>query len=155
MPTKVGQALNTLRIIFCFIFILFIDSANHLQHINADGEQEHQHDYGYEANMKAKKFILNRLILERTSKLVITMLKREEELEEVKREHDVSTKGQERLETIMSFKNKIIALKVEVEELRKQEKNIDHLKRQIEQQTEEHYQLMNRHEISKQKQTSL
>lgn len=83
------------------------------------------------------------------------MLKREEELEEVKREHDVSTKGQERLETIMSFKNKIIALKVEVEELRKQEKNIDHLKRQIEQQTEEHYQLMNRHEISKQKQTSL
>lgn len=92
-------------------------------------------------------------ILERTSSLVIAMLKREEELEDAKQEHASSTQDQDRLNTMeTSYKNKITALKVEVEELKKQEKDIENLKKQIAQQTEEYNQLRDRHESLKQKQ---
>ncbi|RCH84749.1 hypothetical protein CU098_004864 [Rhizopus stolonifer] len=93
------------------------------------------------------------IILERTSSLVISMLKREEELEDAKKEHVSSTQDQERLEAMeTTFKNKITALKVEVEDLRKQEKDTENLKKQIAQQTEEYNQLLGRHEALKQKQ---
>lgn len=81
------------------------------------------------------------------------MLKREEELEDAKKEHVSSTQDQERLEAMeTTFKNKITALKVEVEDLRKQEKDTENLKKQIAQQTEEYNQLLGRHEALKQKQ---
>ncbi|KAG1458027.1 hypothetical protein G6F56_006486 [Rhizopus delemar] len=161
----VGQALNTLRIIFGFIFVLFIDAVNRLQRLNENEEENHHHDHGYEASLKASKFYAQRnlyltgftlflsLILERTSSLVISMLKREEELEDAKKEHVSSTQDQERLEAMeTTFKNKITALKVEVEDLRKQEKDTENLKKQIAQQTEEYNQLLGRHEALKQKQ---
>lgn len=92
-------------------------------------------------------------ILERTSSLVIAMLKREEELEDAKQEHASSTQDQDRLNTMeTSYKNKITALKVEVEELRKQEKDMENLKKQIMQQTEEYNRLVDRYEALKQKQ---
>lgn len=81
------------------------------------------------------------------------MLKKEEELEDAIKEHVSSTQDQERLETMeTTFKNKITALNVEVEELKKQEKDIENLKKQIAQQTEEYNQLRDRHESLKQKQ---
>jgi chromosome segregation ATPase len=92
-------------------------------------------------------------ILERTSSLVIAMLKREEELKDAKQEHASSTQDQDRLNTMeISYKNKIIALKVELEELRKQEKDMENLKKQIMQQTEEYNRLIDRHKALKQKQ---
>ncbi|KAG1047079.1 hypothetical protein G6F46_010151 [Rhizopus delemar] len=160
----VDKALNTLRIIFGFIFVLFIDAVNRLQRLNEHEEESH-HDHSYEESLKASKFYAQRnlyltgftlflsLILERTSSLVIAMLKKEEELEDAIKEHVSSTQDQERLETMeTTFKNKITALKVEVEELKKQEKDIENLKKQIAQQTEEYNQLRDRHESLKQKQ---
>ncbi|CEG67336.1 hypothetical protein RMATCC62417_03780 [Rhizopus microsporus] len=154
----VGKALNTLRIIFGFIFVLFIDAVNRLQRIE-EGEDSHKHDYGYEVGLKARKFYAQRnlyltgftlflsLILERTSSLIVQMLKREEELEFAKEEHVSTTQDQERLENMeATYKNKIAALKLEVDELRKQEKDMENLKKQVEQQSEEYSQLINRHE---------
>ncbi|KAG0734853.1 hypothetical protein G6F57_014489 [Rhizopus arrhizus] len=160
----VAKALNTLRIIFGFIFVLFIDAINRLQRITENEEESH-HDHNYEVSIKATKFYAQRnlyltgftlflsLILERTSSLVIAMLKREEELEDAKQEHASSTQDQDRLNTMeTSYKNKITALKVEVEELRKQEKDMENLKKQIMQQTEEYNRLVDRYEALKQKQ---
>ncbi|KAI9276175.1 B-cell receptor-associated protein 31-like-domain-containing protein [Sporodiniella umbellata] len=161
----VAKALSTLRIVFGFIFILFIDAANRLQRLNENDQEGHLHDHGSEASLKATKFYAQRnlyltgftlflsLILERTSSLVISMLKREEELETAREEHVTSTEDQKRLDTMeTSYKNKIGALKAEVQELRNQEKDAENLKKQIAQQTEEYNQLMRRHEALKQKQ---
>lgn len=81
-------------------------------------------------------------ILERTSTLVIDMLKHEEQLEYAKEEHKTSTKNQERLVEIeKSYKDQIAALNKELKELQLESKDIEALKVQVQQQSEEYHQL--------------
>ncbi|CAO3646028.1 unnamed protein product [Cunninghamella blakesleeana] len=143
----VQKALYILKIVFGFIFVLFIDTVNRLQRIGSESEEEHHHDYSYEANLKAKKFYAQRnlyltgftlflsLILERTSTLVIQMLKREEDFENAKKETVDVGKDQDRL-----FKE-IEELTKRNKELEKKQLDFDTLKKQASQQAEEYNRL--------------
>ncbi|KAI9267878.1 B-cell receptor-associated protein 31-like-domain-containing protein [Phascolomyces articulosus] len=153
----VGKALHVLKIIFAFIFILFIDTINRLQRIDsveADGEQRQHYDYSYEANNKAKKFYAQRnlyltgftlflsLILERTSTLVFQVLKREEELENLKKETNSTTEGhQEFIDKEDGYKKEIAALNSELKQLKQQDRDFETLKKQVAQQSVEYNRL--------------
>ncbi|KAL1926085.1 hypothetical protein VTP01DRAFT_6122 [Rhizomucor pusillus] len=150
----VNKALYVLKIIFGFIFVLFIDTINRLQRIDstdAEGEQRQHYDYSYEANLKAKKFYAQRnlyltgftlflsLILERTSTLVFQVLKREEELENLRRETQSTTEGQKKvIETEDDYKKQIAALNAELKQLKQQERDYEILKKQVAQQAAEY-----------------
>ncbi|KAG2217364.1 hypothetical protein INT45_012234 [Circinella minor] len=153
----VGKALHVLKIIFAFIFVLFIDTINRLQRIDSvevDGEQRQHYDYSFEANNKAKKFYAQRnlyltgftlflsLILERTSTLVFQVLKREEELESLKKETNSTTEGhQQFIDKEESYKKEIIALNSELKQLKQQDRDFETLKKQVEQQSIEYNRL--------------
>ncbi|ORZ23984.1 B-cell receptor-associated protein 31-like-domain-containing protein [Absidia repens] len=152
----VAQALYVLKIVFGFIFVLFIDTVNRLQRIDVseEGEQRTAHDYSYEANLKANKFYAQRnlyltgftlflsLILERTSTLVIQMLKREEELENAKQEHVSAGKDQQRLIDIENdYKKQIDTLTKENKALKAEQRDFETLKKQVGQQSAEYNRL--------------
>jgi B-cell receptor-associated protein 31 len=81
-------------------------------------------------------------ILERTSTLVIQMLKREEELEYAKQEHQSSSKDQGRLINMeQNYKSQIDALEEELKDLQVQERDFATLKKRVQQQSEEYHQL--------------
>ncbi|KAG0165575.1 hypothetical protein DFQ30_008273, partial [Apophysomyces sp. BC1015] len=122
---------------------------NRLQRIESEAEEEqaHHHDYSYEANLKAKRFYAQRnlyligftlflsLILERTSTLVIEVLKREEEVEQFKKENVSAAKDQQRLINMeQSYKKEIDELTQKVNDLKKQGRDYEILKKQAAQQ---------------------
>ncbi|GAA5797087.1 B-cell receptor-associated protein 31-like-domain-containing protein [Helicostylum pulchrum] len=149
------QAISILKIVFGFIFLLFIDAVNRLQRLDQEKPVEQGHrDFGYEESQKANKFYAQRnlylcgftlflsLILERTSTIIIAMLKRDEELEYAKEEHKSSSKDQERLvEMENDFKAKIEALNKEVEQLRSETEGFEALKQKTEQEAAEYHKL--------------
>ncbi|KAI7901433.1 B-cell receptor-associated protein 31-like-domain-containing protein [Cokeromyces recurvatus] len=151
------RAMNGLKIIFGFIFVLFIDAVNRLQRIDQHEPEDtsrQYHDYGYEASQKARKFYAQRnlyltgftlflsLILERTSALIFQMLRHEEELENTKKEQLLSKEDERRLlDMEKSYEIKIKELTEELMELQKDERDFENLKKQIEQQTAEYNRL--------------
>ncbi|KAI8339203.1 B-cell receptor-associated protein 31-like-domain-containing protein [Chlamydoabsidia padenii] len=152
----VAQALYVLKIVFGFIFVLFIDTVNRLQRIDSvqEDEQRSGHDYSYEANMKANKFYAQRnlyltgftlflsLILDRTSTLVIQMLKREEELENAKQETASVGKDQQRLVDMENdYKKQVSDLTQEIKELQAEKRDFETLKKQVGQQHTEYNRL--------------
>ncbi|KAI9476032.1 MAG: B-cell receptor-associated protein 31-like-domain-containing protein [Benjaminiella poitrasii] len=151
-----AKGLYILKIIFGFIFVLFIDTVNRLQRIDAEAEAERQqhHDYSYETSVKAKKFYTQRnlyltgftlflsLILERTSTLVLELLQREEDLKNAKNEHAEVTKGQQKLiEMEDEYKTKVSVLTEQVKELKRQKLDYETLKKQADQQAKEYNRL--------------
>lgn len=87
-------------------------------------------------------------ILERTSTLVVAMLKREEELDYAKEEHKSSSQDQDRLlEMEKNFKSQIEALEKEKESLQLRNGDMETLKKQIEQQTAEYHRLSVEHNL--------
>ncbi|KAI8885572.1 B-cell receptor-associated 31-like protein [Backusella circina FSU 941] len=146
-PT-VTHALRILKIIFG------LDSANRLQRVDEQHSDEHRHDYGFEASLKARKFYSQRnlyltgftlflsLILERTSTLVITMLKHEEELENTRSESTSSSKDHQRLLEIENdYKSRITSLKNELNELKQEQRDHETLKKQVAEQAVEYERL--------------
>ncbi|KAL0080738.1 B-cell receptor-associated protein 31-like-domain-containing protein [Phycomyces blakesleeanus] len=150
----IANGLYGLKIVFAFIFVLFLDTLNRLHRIESEVSDEHKHDYNYEANLKAKRFYAQRniyltgftlflsLILERTSKLVLDMLKREEELDNAKKESAVTMKDQQRLIDLEStYTKQVNELTKEIKELKTKELDIETLKKQVEQQSVEYNRL--------------
>ncbi|KAI8148496.1 B-cell receptor-associated protein 31-like-domain-containing protein [Fennellomyces sp. T-0311] len=153
----VKQALYGLKIVFAFIFLLFIDTFNRLQRIAEEHEQEegHHHDYSFEASLKAKRFYAQRnlyltgftlflsLILERTIALVIDMLEREEQLKHMKKESATATEDTNKLiEIDASYKKQIDDLKNEISGLKKTSLDFESLKKRASQQSAEYDQLV-------------
>ncbi|KAI9493468.1 B-cell receptor-associated protein 31-like-domain-containing protein [Zychaea mexicana] len=153
----VAKALYALKIIFAFIFLLFIDTFNRLQRIGEEAEQEegHHHDYSFEASLKAKRFYAQRnlyltgftlflsLILERTTALVVDMLEREEQLQHMKKESATANDDTNRLVEIdSSYKKQIDDLKAEIGALKKQRPDFESLKKRAGQQSTEYDQLV-------------
>ncbi|KAI8383058.1 B-cell receptor-associated protein 31-like-domain-containing protein [Blakeslea trispora] len=156
----VARAISTLKIVFGFIFVLFVDAVSRLQRIDQDVAAEGQpyHDYSYETSLKARKFYAQRnlyltgftlflsLILERTSTLLIQMLKHDEELEYAKKENLSSQADQKRLlEMERTYEDKIKQLKEELVVLKKEDRDFENLKKQVEQQTTEYHRLADEH----------
>ncbi|CAO3629577.1 unnamed protein product [Mucor fragilis] len=155
-----AKAMYALKIIFGFIFVLFIDTINRLNRIESEveGEKSHHHDYGYETSIKAKRFYAQRnlyltgftlflsLILERTSALVLELLQREEELKKAKTETAEVTKGQQRLIDMEDdYKKKVDVLNVQIKELKRQNLDFETLKKQANQQSVEYNRLADEH----------
>ncbi|KAI9253943.1 B-cell receptor-associated protein 31-like-domain-containing protein [Phascolomyces articulosus] len=153
----VAKALYALKIIFAFIFLLFIDTFNRLQRIGEEAEQEqgHHHDYSFEASLKAKRFYAQRnlyltgftlflsLILERTTALVVDMLEREEQLQHMKKESATANEDTNRLVEIdSSYKKQIDDLKAEITTLKKQTPDFESLKKRAAQQSTEYDELV-------------
>ncbi|KAI8368739.1 B-cell receptor-associated protein 31-like-domain-containing protein [Blakeslea trispora] len=153
-----ARAMYALKIVFGFIFVLFIDTISRLQRIDSEMEgeqqQQHHHDYSYETSMKAKKFYAQRnlyltgftlflsLILERTSALVLELLQREEELKKAKTETTEITKGQQRLIDMEDdYKKQVDVLQVQIKELKRQQLDYATLKKQADQQQLEYSRL--------------
>ncbi|ORX61900.1 hypothetical protein DM01DRAFT_1298361 [Hesseltinella vesiculosa] len=152
----VARVISSLKIVFFVIFVLFVDTVMRLQRLDDErtDEQKGFHDYAYEANQRAKKFYAQRnlyltgftlflsLILERTSTLVIHMLKREEELEAARKENVVVGKDQQRLIDIETdYKKQIAGLNEEIKTLKSQERDFATLKKQADQQATEYNRL--------------
>ncbi|KAJ8663265.1 hypothetical protein O0I10_000503 [Lichtheimia ornata] len=162
----IAKALHTLKIIFAFIFLLFIDTFNRLQRIAEEVEEEagHHHDYSIEASIRAKQFYAQRnlyllgftmflsLILERTTALLIDMLQRDEQLQHMKKESATAVKDQERLVEIdASYQKQIQELKDQIAELKKQGPDFEALKKKAEQQATEYDSLLKDRDAFKQK----
>ncbi|KAI8087814.1 endoplasmic reticulum protein [Gilbertella persicaria] len=154
-----AKAMYVLKIVFGFIFILFIDTINRLQRIESEVEgEQHHHDYSYETSIKAKRFYAQRnlyltgftlflsLILERTSALVLELLQREEDLKKAKTETTEITKGQQRLINMEDdYKKQIDVLQVQIKELKRQKLDYETLKKQADQQQKEYSRLADEH----------
>ncbi|KAI9363147.1 B-cell receptor-associated protein 31-like-domain-containing protein [Pilaira anomala] len=155
-----AKAMYFFKIVFGFIFVLFIDTISRLQRIDSEveGDQQHHHDYSYETSIKAKKFYAQRnlyltgftlflsLILERTSALVLDLVQREEELKKAKTETADVTKGQQRyIDMEDDYKKKVDVLNVQIKELKRQKLDFDTLKKQSEQQSKEYGRLAEEH----------
>ncbi|KAI9317435.1 B-cell receptor-associated protein 31-like-domain-containing protein [Dichotomocladium elegans] len=150
------KALHVLKVSFGFIFLLFLDTINRLRRIE-EGEgddNQHHHDYSYEANLKARKFYAQRnlyltgftlflsLILERTSALIIQVIHREEELQNVKNETHAATKShQEIISKEATYKKEIETLQAELKQLKQQDRDFETLKLQVAQQEKEYQRL--------------
>ncbi|KAI8972989.1 B-cell receptor-associated protein 31-like-domain-containing protein [Pilobolus umbonatus] len=145
-----------LKITFGFIFILFIDTIRRLQRLEADfaAESNHHHDYGYDTNLKAKKFYTQRnlyltgftlflsVILDRTSHLVLTLSQREEDLKKAKNETTSITQGQQRLIDMEDdYKKQVDVLTVQIKELKRVKTDYETLKKQASQQSKEYNRL--------------
>ncbi|KAI8370322.1 B-cell receptor-associated protein 31-like-domain-containing protein [Radiomyces spectabilis] len=156
-----AKAFYGLKIVFGFIFVLFADTINRLQRIEAEKEEDpaNFHDYGYEASFKAKKFYAQRnlyltgftlflsLILERTCTLVTQMLKREEELDAIKKEAALTSEDQNRIiQSEKSYKDQLAKLTEEAKELRQKERDFASLKKRAAQQSEEYERLIKEEE---------
>ncbi|KAL7319784.1 Endoplasmic reticulum transmembrane protein 3 [Mucor circinelloides] len=155
-----AKAMYALKIIFGFIFVLFIDTISRLSRIESEveGEKSHHHDYSYETSIKAKRFYAQRnlyltgftlflsLILERTSALVLELLQREVELKKAKTETAEVTKGQQRLIDMEDdYKKKVDVLNVQIKELKRQNLDFETLKKQANQQSVEYNRLADEH----------
>ncbi|KAG0949378.1 hypothetical protein G6F57_001388 [Rhizopus arrhizus] len=149
---QMANVMYTFKIAFGFIFILFIDTINRLQRIESEAraEQEHHHDHEYEISLKTKKFYSQRnlyltgftlflsVILERTSALVLELVKREEELKHTKSKTAEVTEGQQRLINMESdYKKQVEALNTQIKELKRQNLDYETLKKQAAQQQKE------------------
>ncbi|KAI8987988.1 B-cell receptor-associated protein 31-like-domain-containing protein [Mycotypha africana] len=155
-----GKALYLLKIIFGFIFVLFIDTINRLQRIEAEIESDkaRNHDYSYDTNLKAKRFYAQRnlyltgftlflsLILDRTSALVFELVQRKQELKEVRiKSAEATTSQRNFVDMEDDYKKKIDSLNVQIKELKRQQLDYNTLKKQADQQSKEYNRLADEH----------
>ncbi|GAB5588496.1 Endoplasmic reticulum transmembrane protein 3 [Umbelopsis nana] len=157
-PT-VGRGVHILKILFVFVFLLFADAVNRLQRHQGTTTIETGNMYGHDprldASLAAKKFYMQRnmyltgftlflsLILERTYKLVSENIKREEEVIALKSQNSDSLKVHDRRmsEITEAHKSELSKLQKEIE---RKETDLETLKKQCKQQSEEYFRLADR-----------
>ncbi|ORZ02667.1 B-cell receptor-associated protein 31-like-domain-containing protein [Syncephalastrum racemosum] len=161
----VAKAMHAVRIIFAFIFVLFIDTVNRLQRIEEEKQEGQEgYDFAREASLKATRFYAHRnlylcgftlflsLILERTTSLVTDMLEREAQLVDLKKDSANATKSTDRLAQIESeYKQEIELLQHQIKELKAMSGDMDSLKKRAEQQAEEYNRILKERDALKQK----
>ncbi|KAF9355845.1 hypothetical protein BGX34_010230 [Mortierella sp. NVP85] len=141
-----------MKIIFIFVFILFIDSLNRVikvqERVNEGDQYHHHHDthakrFYAQRNMYLTGFTLFlSLILNRTFFLIVDLIKSEEKMEVVKKQAEQQSKEYKR---ILDSETK---LKKELEELREvaashasTKQDLENLKKQASQQQKEYLRL--------------
>ncbi|KAI9312406.1 B-cell receptor-associated protein 31-like-domain-containing protein [Dichotomocladium elegans] len=155
----ITKALQTLKVIFALTWS--VDTFNRLQRQDeqaAAEEGHHHHDLGYETNLKATRFYAQRnlyltgftmflsLILERTTALLVDMLQRDVQLQDMKKEASTATSyhlDQARLlEIDASYQKEIKELKDQIAALKQRAPDFDSLKKRASQQAAEYDQLL-------------
>ncbi|KAG0240729.1 hypothetical protein BGX31_001709 [Mortierella sp. GBA43] len=148
----IGNIQYAMKIIFIFVFILFIDSLNRVikveDKLNEGGDHHHHHDthakrFYAQRNMYLTGFTLFlSLILNRTFFLIVDLVKSEEKMEVIKKQAEQQSKEYKRI------LDSETALRKELEELRENASNhastkqdLENLKKQAAQQQKEYLRL--------------
>ncbi|KAM3584609.1 Endoplasmic reticulum transmembrane protein 3 [Umbelopsis sp. WA50703] len=155
----VSQCLYVMKILFVFVFLLFADSVNRLSRVQTpalNNGNMYGHDPRLDAALSSKKFYTQRnlyltgftlflsLILDRTYKLVLENIQRDEEIRNLKSQNSTASKDYER-----RLAEKIDQHKLEISKLQKQidskSTDLETLQKQCKQQSEEYFRLADRH----------
>ncbi|KAF9435451.1 hypothetical protein BGZ76_006264 [Entomortierella beljakovae] len=151
----VGSIQYAIKILFIFVFILFIDSFNRVMKVEVVSRESDRHIPHIESNVAAKRFYAQRnmyltgftlflsLILNRTFVMIIDLLRSEEKMEIVKKQADQQAKEYERV--VASEKK----LKKELKDLQdiasgheSAKNDLENLKKKTSQQQEEYLRMV-------------
>ncbi|KAG0254411.1 hypothetical protein BG011_005789 [Mortierella polycephala] len=144
-----------MKIVFIFVFILFVDSLNRVikvEEINNDAT--HLHTPHSETTVAARRFYAQRnmyltgftlflsLILNRTFFMILDLLKSEEKMEIVKKQAQQQSKEYERVLTSeTTLKKELKELQAIVESHESAKQDLENLKKQASQQQQEYLRL--------------
>ncbi|KAF9400619.1 hypothetical protein BGX21_003850 [Mortierella sp. AD011] len=144
-----------MKIVFIFVFILFIDSLNRVIKVEEIHDSpHHHHGHGSETSVAARRFYAQRnmyltgftlflsLILNRTFFLILDLLKSEEKVEVIKKQAAQQGKEYERvLESETNLKKEIKDLTEVVANNESAKRDLENLKKQANQQQQEYLRL--------------
>ncbi|KAG0272884.1 hypothetical protein BGZ95_011326 [Linnemannia exigua] len=151
-----GQVQHIMKIVFVFVFVLFMDSVNRVAKVVEIGEHSHHHhhDHMSEANVAARRFYAQRnmyltgftlflsLILNRSFFMILDLLQSEEKMEIIRIEASQQSKDYERvLESETKLKKEVKELNDIVATHASAKRDLDNLKKQAKQQQEEYVRL--------------
>ncbi|KAF9197408.1 hypothetical protein BGZ49_002175 [Haplosporangium sp. Z 27] len=150
-----GRVQYVMKIVFIFVFILFIDSLNRVIKVEEIHDSAHgHHGHGAETNVAARRFYAQRnmyltgftlflsLILNRTFFMILDLLKSEEKMEVVKKQASQQSKEYERvLESETKLKKEIKELTEIVASHEGAKRDLENLKKQAQQQQKEYLRL--------------
>jgi len=152
----VAKLQYTLKIVFIFVFILFLDSLNRTYRVEQENKssETHLHDARTDAAFAAKKFYNQRnmyltgftlflsLILNRTYGLILDLLQNEEQLEAIKKQAANQSKEHMRSSEVeLQLKREVESLTNDLEKERKKTRDFDTIKKQAGQQADEYMRL--------------
>jgi len=151
-----GQVQHIMKIIFVFVFVLFVDSVNRVVKVEVASEHSHHHqpDHMSQSNVAARRFYAQRnmyltgftlflsLILNRSFFMILDLLQSEEKMETIRIEASVQSKEYERaLESETKLKKEVKELNDIVATHASAKRDLDNLKKQAKQQQEEYVRL--------------
>ncbi|KAK9768297.1 Endoplasmic reticulum transmembrane protein 3 [Basidiobolus ranarum] len=150
-----------LNVIGVFVFILFADSINRMINATSEAEQANISDPRTDTQLHVKKFYSQRnmyltgftlffsLILDRTFSMLMDLFLAEEKLEKIKGQSSGSLdkEAHSMEENDKKQKKRIAELVEEIAELKKNERDIDALKKQVEGESNEYKKLADEIEL--------
>ncbi|KAF9125875.1 hypothetical protein BGW39_007094 [Mortierella sp. 14UC] len=151
-----GQVQHIMKIVFVFVFVLFMDSVNRVVKVVEISEHSHHHhhDHVSDSNVAARRFYAQRnmyltgftlflsLILNRTFFMILDLLQSEEKMETIRNEASLQSKEYERaLESETKLKKEVKELNDIVSTHASAKRDLDNLKKQAKQQQEEYLRL--------------
>ncbi|KAK9710504.1 Endoplasmic reticulum transmembrane protein 3, variant 2 [Basidiobolus ranarum] len=148
-----------INVVGVFVFILFADSINRMIKASAEAEQANLADPRTDTQLHVKKFYSQRnmyltgftlflsLILDRTFSILMNLFLAEEKLEKIKGQGSGGLNKETKImeETDMKQKKRIAELTKEIAELKSSGRDVDSLKKQIENQSSEYMKLADEH----------
>ncbi|KAF9584091.1 hypothetical protein BGW38_007601 [Lunasporangiospora selenospora] len=149
-----GHVQYAMKIVFIFVFILFIDSLNRVIKVEEVNNDSHHHNPHTETTVAARRFYAQRnmyltgftlflsLILNRTFFMILDLLKSEEKMEIVKKQAAQQSKEYERvLESETKLKKELDELRTVVDSNASAKQDLENLKKQANQQQKEYLRL--------------
>ncbi|KAF9098669.1 hypothetical protein BGX29_007497 [Mortierella sp. GBA35] len=150
-----GQVQHVMKIVFVFVFVLFVDSLNRVAKVVEISESSHHHhDHGSESNVAARRFYAQRnmyltgftlflsLILNRSFFMILDLLQSEEKIETIRNEASQQSKDYERvLESETKLKKEVKELSEIVAGHASAKRDLENLKKQAKQQQDEYIRL--------------
>ncbi|KAF9979087.1 hypothetical protein BGZ73_006324 [Actinomortierella ambigua] len=151
-----GHVQYAMKIVFIFVFILFLDALNRVIKVEEINDHGHHHhaDARTETSFAARKFYAQRnmyltgftlflsLILNRTFFLILDLLKSEEKMEVIKKQAAQQSKEYERvLASETALKKEVKTLEEIVAQHSSAKADLDNLKKQAKQQHDEYMRL--------------
>ncbi|KAF8981488.1 hypothetical protein BGZ46_002702 [Entomortierella lignicola] len=150
----VGRIQYSMKILFIFVFILFLDSLNRVIKVEEKAHDVDRHIPHIENNVAAKRFYAQRnmyltgftlflsLILNRTFVMILDLLKSEEKMEVVKKQAAQQSKEYERVvESEKKLKKELKELQEIASKHESTKQDLENLKKQANQQQEEYLRL--------------
>ncbi|KAI1298777.1 hypothetical protein EDD11_006747 [Mortierella claussenii] len=149
-----GHIQYVMKIVFIFVFILFIDSLNRVIKVDelaSSDDHHHHHNPHAETSVAARRFYAQRnmyltgftlflsLILNRTFFMIVDLIKSEEKMEIVKKQAAQQSKEYERvLESEKKLKKEFKELQELASSHESTKQDLDNLKKQANQQQQEY-----------------